>query len=134
MRNLVYFLIVIMVLTLLYGCGKKTPKMHSAPKNKHGLTLPQGNQTNKGVEGKDTMIIIDEVRYPGMVQYDTAKYDFTSEDSPETIGEWFLANLKGSFEKNKGDGTEWIIIYKDTIINIVPYAGTGSLLRYKTNI
>ena len=122
-----------MLLSLVFGCGKDKKKMGSAPRNEHGLALPQ-TQIDSSIKGKDTITISEEMRYPGMVQYDNAKYEFTSEDTPETIGEWFLSNLKGSFKNNKGDGSEWIIIYNDVIINIVPFGSGGSLLRYKTNI
>ena len=133
MKNLIYILIAVMIVTLAIGCSKKSKKMFGAQKNEHGLAMPQ-RQIDKEIRGKDIINITDAMKYPGMEQYSNAKYDYTSEDPPEKVAEWFLANLKGSTDRKQGDGSELIIIYKETIINIIPYGDGGSLLRYKANI
>ncbi len=78
--------------------------MHKAKTNPQGLALPQ-EQMDKDTRGKDIINLTDEIRYPGMVSYQNAKYEFTSEDSPQKVAEWFMANLKGASDNKNGD--EW---------------------------
>lgn len=131
MKKLIYILIAVMVITSFCSCGNKGAKMHKAKTNPQGLALPQ-EQMDKDTRGKDIINLTDEIRYPGMVSYQNAKYEFTSDDSPQKVAEWFMANLKGASDNKNGD--EWVVNYKNVIINIVPYANDGSLIRYKAKL
>ena len=131
MKKLIYILIAVLVITSFCSCGKKDEEMHKAKSNPQGLAMPQ-EQIDKDTRGKDMINLTDEIRYPGMVSYQNAKYEFISEDSPQKVTEWFMANLKGASD-NKRD-VDWTVRYQNVIIDIIPYGSDGTLLRYKAKL
>ena len=139
MRKLVLFIIGISILTMLVaGCGSKSGKMNQArKKNPQGLAM-QGPQINEGEGGRAIFEITEEMTYPGMEAYEGAKYEFITADAPEKVAEWFGEALKGSSTAKKtgkrGGNTKYTIKQNKFIINLIPYGGSGTLIRYKIDI
>lgn len=134
MKKIIIIVSLLVLAFSLSGCEKETKIHQTDIRNEQGLPklVPQVGEDARGI---DTITITEEMRYPDMKQYETAKYDFLVSDPPETVADWFIANMEKSTLKinqaTKPENTKWIVTWGDYSVDIIPYGGGGSLLRYK---
>ena len=116
------------------GCDKGVKIHQTKIRNEQGLPkmVPQIGEDAPRI---DIITLTEEMRYPGMTNYEGAKYDFISGDPPETVANWFEANLdKSILKKNQASrekDSKWIIFWGDFSIDVLAYDSSGSLIRYK---
>lgn len=137
MRKLAIIICLFIFVVAFSGCSKGQKMHQSKIKNEQGLPKLV-HQIDEHARGKAIMDITEDIQYPGMLQYQDAEYDFTSGDAPETVVNWFTANLNGAtmkkYQGQQEKDSQWIVKYKKFIIDVFYYSGSGTLIRYKYDI
>jgi hypothetical protein len=137
MRKIAAVISLLILLAAFSGCNKDVKMHQSKIKNEQGLPKLV-HQIDKDARGRAVIDITEDLKYPDMIQYQDAVYDFISGDPPPVVADWFMANLDGAMMKKnqaqQDEDSKWIIHYKKYIIDIVYYSGSGSLIRYKYDI
>ena len=137
--NRYFFSILIgfIILALLSGCGGgNSEKMYKARKKGPAGMPTMQPPVSKDKKGEESIKLNEEISYPGMVSYEGAKYEYTAEDSPQKVVDYFTEKLKGAI-LNKKSGrsvseTEWVFLFKkyEIVIATGP-KGSDTLIRYK---
>ena len=134
MRKIVIVISLIILVFALSGCNKGIKMHKSKILNDQGLPK-MVHQIDKDARGGDIIIFTEEMKYPGMLQYEKAKYDFLATDPPKTVADYFIAKLDKStlkkIQARQDEDSKWIVTWGKYSIDVIPYGGGGSLLRYK---
>lgn len=138
MKTFYAVLIFMFVVTVICaGCGKDGDMRQSTKLNDQGLPI-QGPQVDETQTGKQVIKITPELTYPGMVSYEGQTYEFLSKDSPQTVADWYQANLPGSTVEKSIQSPEtdsfWTVNYKKIIIRIYYINDAESIIKFKTQV
>lgn len=137
-KNIIYLTVCFMAIILVSGCGGKSKMHQTKDRNPHGLANMHHQIDYETERGRAVIELTEDMKYPGIEPYEGAKYDFISGDPPQTVADWYSGALEGSRVKKQigkqGGASKWVIKQDKLIIDIMPYGGSGSLIRYKLDL
>ena len=133
----VYLIVSFIIASVLSGCGGKRTMFEPKKKNAQGLAI-MDHPDITSQSGTSLMDITEDIKYPGIKPYEGSSFEFISGDSPQKVAEWYNGKFEGStIAKRTGKrsgNTKWLITQDRWIIDIIPYGGSGSLIRYKWDL